>query len=138
MKLITNIIAMGAAVFMSAGVSAESITEQDLAKGVTEIIEVKAVQPEYPVDALYRGREGSVLLSYNLDTNGVPKDIKVVSVDGSKVFVPASLRALKNTRFEAARVNGEVVAVQGVKRRYSYILRESDGRLVASTSLASL
>ena len=116
------------------GAHAAELDSTDLAKGVTEIVEVKAVKPDYPADALYRKREGSIVFKFNIDTAGNPHGVELVSVEGSKVFLPVSRRAMDATRFEPVIVNGERVNVTGVLRKFTYKLVDDNGQPITNKS----
>ena len=116
------------------GAQAAQLESADLAKGVTEIVEVKAVKPSYPADALYRKKEGSIVFKFNIDTEGAPNGVELVSVEGSKVFLPVSRRAMDETRFEPIVVNGEKVNVTGVLRKFTYKLVDENGQPITDQS----
>ncbi|NIB44157.1 energy transducer TonB [Pseudomaricurvus alkylphenolicus] len=128
MKNLLKISAFVASCFASLSISAAEISAADLAKGVTEVIEVTEVQPEYPSIALFRKREGSVMLKYTIDESGAPSDVELVSVNGSELFVHSSIRALKASRFQPVLLNGEPVRVSGLYRKYSYVLSNNYGK----------
>ena len=126
MKGLAKILAVGAAALFSLQVSAVELSESDLAKGVTEVVEVRAVMPEYPQEALFKGKEGAVLLSYSINEKGVPFDVEVIKVTGSNAFINPSVRALAKSRFSPALLNGNPISVSGLLRRYNYKLVSGD------------
>lgn len=87
---------------------------------VASIETVKEVVPNFPRLADRNGAEGSVVLSYNLDVNGKPVDIKVVEAQPKRIFTKAALRALKASRFSVTDDQGTSYAVEGLSRRYDF------------------
>lgn len=58
------------------------------------------VEPRYPRSARWQGIEGSITLSYRIDSRGRPVDIAVVSAAPSGVFDKATIAAFNKWRFE--------------------------------------
>lgn len=69
-------------------------------------------QPNYPARALRSGVEGSISVRIDLDAQGVPTDVQVVSRSGerSRDLDRAVLEAARAWRFQPAIRNGEPVA----------------------------
>jgi periplasmic protein TonB len=61
---------------------------------------VTRTNPEYPVDALYRGVEGSVVLEYTVDERGRVVKPRILESAPHGVFDRAALRALSTWRYE--------------------------------------
>ena len=67
---------------------------------------VHVVAAEYPDDALEKGLEGEVELSFEVNIRGNPKKVRVVRSDPPGVFDKAAVRALKQWKFDA-RTKGD-------------------------------
>lgn len=78
--------------------------------------------PIYPNSAIMQKKQGHVVLSYDLNTQGEPVNIKVVDCKGTKRFVRPSIQALANTRFEPVIANDQAVSVVGLQKQYDYML----------------
>ena len=87
---------------------------------VANIETVKEVQPKYPALAVRSGVEGYVILSYDLDANGKPKDIEIMEEHPKRVFSHAAIRALKASRFSVVDAEGVSYSVNGLARRYDF------------------
>ncbi len=87
---------------------------------VASIETVKDVAPKFPRLANRTGTEGHVVLSYNLDANGKPVDIKVVEEHPKRVFATTAIKALKASRFSVTDDEGTSYAVEGLSRRYDF------------------
>jgi bla regulator protein blaR1 len=66
---------------------------------VREPMAAHAVQPSYPERALLRGIEGSVRLSYYVDSDGRVRDVRVEQSSPPSIFDSAALNALRKWRF---------------------------------------
>lgn len=84
------------------------------------IQKVQDVTPQFPRLATRAGTEGHVVLSYNLDVNGKPVDIKVVEEQPKRVFTASAVKALKASRFSVIDDQGTSYAVEGLSRRYDF------------------
>jgi len=67
-------------------------------------------RPDYPRIARFKGWEGTVVLRINLDDQGAPVVISVISSSGYPVLDEAASATAKQWRFEPARQNGQAVA----------------------------
>ena len=121
-KLIVKLSAISVLVVASLGVSASTISANDLAESGVDIVKTKSVMPIYPNNALMNKKQGHVVLSYDLNAQGEPVNIKVVSHKGTKRFVRPSVKALAETRFEPVMSNNQAVTVTGLQKQYDYLL----------------
>ncbi len=74
---------------------------------------VKRTAPSYPRNASQRNIEGWVELSFDIDTQGKPKDIEILAAEPSGIFEREALRSVKKWRFEPAwneQTNEPVIA----------------------------
>lgn len=69
------------------------------------------LQPQYPQRALDRGISGTVEIEYLVDTDGVPRNLQVVSADPPEVFDRAALAAIRRWRYEPVIDDGVPVEV---------------------------
>lgn len=67
-------------------------------------------EPEYPKDLRRVGKEGSVVVSVDVDATGKPSNIVLKQRSGERDFDRAALQAVEQWTFEAARENGKAVA----------------------------
>lgn len=86
------------------------------------------VSPSYPQRALRRGIEGYVVVEFTVTANGSVKDPRVVEADPPNVFNQAALRAAKKFKYKPKTVNGEPVAVEGVRNIIRFKLDKGNGR----------
>lgn len=66
---------------------------------------VRSVSPVYPSEALLAGIQGTVVVEFALNTNGVPQDLEVVDSSAGQ-FDVAALQALARWRFTPPAVPG--------------------------------
>lgn len=71
----------------------------------------KYTAPEYPAKALTQRISGSVTVEYVVDTNGDPRDVRVVEATPPGVFDKAATSAVKRWHYEPVVANGAPVEV---------------------------
>jgi len=87
-----------------------------IAAPATEAIEVRSnlpralvrVQPDYPVHEKIRGVTGKVDLQFDIDRDGSVSDVRVLQSSPENVFDRVAIAALKQWRFAASGVAGQV------------------------------
>jgi protein TonB len=67
--------------------------------------------PEFPSKALSQRLSGSVTVEYTVDTNGEPRDVRVVEATPPGVFDKAAIAAVKRWKYEPVIANGAPVEV---------------------------
>ena len=72
---------------------------------------VKYTPPEFPTKALSQRVSGTVTVEYVVDTNGEPRDVRVVEATPPGVFDHAAISAIKKWRYEPVTANGAPVEV---------------------------
>lgn len=87
---------------------------------------VKDIKPFYPRPALKDRQQGYVLLSYSVTRDGKVDDVKVVEEYPQKTFASSALRALKASEFVAYNPKGKKSRVEGLLRRYEFVLAMND------------
>ena len=88
--------------------SAAGLTPSQLAQNLKRI---KYVPPEFPAKALSQRVSGSVTIEYIVDTNGDPRDVRVVEASPPGVFDHAAINAVKHWHYEPVVANGVPVEV---------------------------
>jgi TonB family protein len=89
-------------------------TEEYLVSQMPQVL--SEVRPQYPEDAKAERKEGSVVLSVLVDTEGTVRQVKVI--EGEDVFKGPALEAMKKFKFKPATMEGKNIAV-----RIRYTLR---------------
>ena len=88
--------------------AASGLTPAQLAANLKRL---KYVPPEFPSKALAQRVGGSVTIEYIVDTNGDPRDVRVVEATPPGVFDHAAITAVKRWRYEPVVANGAPVEV---------------------------
>lgn len=91
----------------------------------------KRVVPEYPRSMSRQGLSGWVDVFYTVAKDGTTRD-HVVYYSSHKNFTKAALKSLRANIYEPETINGEPVAVNGLKMRYTFSLegtRFDDNRI---------
>jgi periplasmic protein TonB len=87
---------------------AGGLTPAQLAQNLKRL---KYVPPEFPSKALAQRVSGSVTIEYIVDTNGNPRDVRVVEATPPGVFDHAATTAVKHWHYEPVVANGAPVEV---------------------------
>ncbi|MDB6012926.1 MAG: Protein TonB [Gammaproteobacteria bacterium] len=88
--------------------AASGLTPAQLAANLKRL---KYVPPEFPSKALTQRVSGSVTIEYIVDTNGDPRDVRVVEATPPGVFDHAAMQAVKHWHYEPVVANGAPVEV---------------------------
>jgi protein TonB len=88
--------------------AAAGLTPSQLAANLKRL---KYVPPEFPSKALAQRVSGSVTIEYIVDTNGDPRDVRVVEASPPGVFDHAAIAAVKRWHYEPVVANGAPVEV---------------------------
>ena len=88
--------------------AASGLTPAQLAQNLKRL---KYVPPEFPSKALAQRVSGSVTIEYIVDTNGDPRDVRVVEATPPGVFDHAAITAVKHWHYEPVVANGAPVEV---------------------------
>ncbi|ALS96894.1 energy transducer TonB [Lacimicrobium alkaliphilum] len=81
------------------------------------------IAPAYPQLALGSGKEGWVLLTYNVDATGAPVDIEVQDSSPKGMFEESATSALRKWRYLPPKKNGEYQPQQDLKTVIEYRLK---------------
>jgi TonB family protein len=81
---------------------------------------IRKVKPVYPMAALHAGVGGFVEVSFNVDKDGIPHDMGIVTA-ADNAFVTPTIDALRRWRFEPAQIDDKPVPAfgEGVRIRFS-------------------
>ena len=78
------------------------------------------VQPRYPRKALRLGKQGYVILSFDINESGRVINIKVVKSEPRRLFEKEAERALKQWKYKPMLVNGEAKRQLGQRIRLDF------------------
>jgi TonB family protein len=81
-----------------------------VSQGVVEATLVKRVEPVYPMQARNQRLQGKVTLSATISTEGSVTEVAVVN--GPPVLADAAKTAVKNWKFNPAKLNGTPIQIQ--------------------------
>jgi TonB family protein len=77
----------------------------------SQLKQTRSAAPEYPQSALAHQIAGSVLLTYTVDSGGVPRDVHVIESTPPGVFDASAVTAVRRWRYAPVVVNGTAVEV---------------------------
>lgn len=80
------------------------------------------LSPVYPTRAARTGKEGAVVMSFNIDTFGFVRDIEIID-STAQVFDRVSIEALEKWRYAPKIVNGQAVIAKGNKVQLDFKMK---------------
>ena len=89
-------------------------------KGNTMAMPLYRVQPRYPRKALRLGKQGYVVLSFDINEAGRVVNIKVLKAKPLRLFEKEAVRALKHWKYKPMLINGEAVSQIGQSIRLDF------------------
>ncbi|MGF1778849.1 TonB family protein [Vibrio nomapromontoriensis] len=88
-----------------AGVAMNAPSVPDIGRN-QQVMPLHRKEPRYPRRAIQRNMEGYVVMSFTIDVNGRPTDIKVVEAQPKRIFEREAMVALKQWKYQPMVVNG--------------------------------
>jgi protein TonB len=89
-----------------------------------DVLALTRVAPQYPAVALRQGLEGHVIVEFTVLRTGAVADIAVVESTHS-VFERAAIEAAGKFRYKPRVVDGETIAVPGVRTKLTFQLEKA-------------
>ena len=80
------------------------------------------VEPRYPVRAKKQGAEGYVLISFTINPQGRPIDIKIIEAKPRRLFEKEAIRALRKWKYQPKVVDGKAIDQVGQTVRLEFNL----------------
>ena len=128
MTLKNNILCLLGATIISALLST-SISSATTHKGNVgedgdeiEVTRVFYASPTYPRNAIRLGREGYVLIEFDVDTDGAVLDPYVIESEPTGVFERSAIKAVRKWLYTPPVYNGVSVKVNDVRARVTFAL----------------
>lgn len=89
-----------------------------------EYLPIVKVPAQYPRRAAERGIEGWVMLQFTVTKQGTVTDISVIDADPKGYFERSAKRAAAKWKYKPKVVNGQPIAVTGVKHKVTFEMAE--------------
>ncbi|GLS27030.1 M56 family metallopeptidase [Marinibactrum halimedae] len=93
---------------------------------------VSVITPIYPTGALRRGREGKVIVQFDITESGKVNAPNIIYSEPKRLFDAAVMAAIKQFRFQPQRVNGRPVWVENVTETFLFRLEASSAQSTLS------
>lgn len=90
--------------------------------GETMAMPLYRVEPRYPAKALRLGKQGYVVLSFDINEAGKVANIQIIEAKPKRLFERDAKRALKKWKYKPMMVNGQAVKQLGQKVRLDFKL----------------
>ena len=88
-----------------------------------EITRVFYSNPTYPRNAIRLGREGYVIIEFDVDTDGAVLDPYVIQSEPTGVFERAAIKAVRKWLYKPPSYNGVSVKVNEVRAKVTFALQ---------------
>jgi TonB family protein len=95
----------------SAGARSMAASGVNAASLAASLKRTRYVPPEFPSKALSQRVSGSVTVEYTVDTNGDPRDVRVIEATPPGVFDHSAITAVKKWHYDPVVANGAPVEV---------------------------
>jgi len=82
------------------------------------------VHPRYPSKATKRGVEGYVSLSFDVDPQGRPMNIKVIDAKPRRLFEKEAIRALRKWKYQPKIVDGKAIVQEHQTARVEFKIQK--------------
>ncbi|MGF1689478.1 energy transducer TonB [Photobacterium japonica] len=82
------------------------------------------VEPRYPARAMKQGAEGYVVMSFTIDTQGRPTEVKVIESKPRRLFEREAMRALKKWKYQPKVLDGKAMAQVGQTVRLEFKIQK--------------
>jgi len=89
-----------------------------------DYVPIFRMAPSYPKDMLRKGAEGYVDLAFTVDATGFVTNPEVIGGSGNASFEEEALVTVGRFRYAARHLDGEPVAVENVKTRISFRIKD--------------
>ena len=90
--------------------------------GDGEYLPIVKIAPNYPIEAMKKGLQGSCTVQYTVTTTGATKDIAIVDGECPQVFARASIRAAKKFKYKPRQEDGKTIEVPNVRNMFIFEL----------------
>ncbi len=94
----------------------EQTLRQMFSRDDSDYLPISKSAPTYPLDAQLAGREGWVVVEYDIDIDGSVKNVRAIEYS-HKGFVEAAVESAEKARYRSRVVDGQPVVVEGVRTR---------------------
>jgi protein TonB len=82
----------------------------DVSKVDAKPVPLFRAKPAFPAQARSKGITGKVAFKFLVDRDGMVKDVEIISAEPKDIFDEATINAVKQWRFQPAKVKGTAVA----------------------------
>ncbi|AZQ12458.1 energy transducer TonB [Shewanella khirikhana] len=97
-------------------------TGQDFGNNNFDAVPVVQIQPNYPISAAQNGKEGFVVLGFDIAADGSTTNIRVLDANPKRTFDAAARDAVKRWKYKPRMVDGKPVAVSNQQIRLDFSL----------------
>lgn len=88
-----------------------------------QVMPLHRTEAVYPPKARQRRIEGYIILSFDIDKRGQPKNIEVVESKPPRIFTREAIKALRHWKYQPRIVNGQAQEQRGQKVKLEFKLR---------------
>lgn len=89
-----------------------------------EYLPLVKVAPIYPARAASRGIEGYCIVEYTVTKSGSTKNVRATDCQPAGMFESASIKAAEKFKYKPRVVDGDPIAVAGVRNKFTYKLEK--------------
>ncbi|WP_394131939.1 TonB family protein [Shewanella maritima] len=98
----------------------------DSSRNNAEALPVVQISPQYPMDAARDGKEGYVVVMFDIAASGEVINAQVVEAQPKRIFNRAAIQAINNWKYKPKMVEGKVINQTGVQVRLDFQLDKAN------------
>lgn len=109
---------------LDSGVSGLAISAPNFSDftGNQQAMPLYRVEPRYPAKAMKRGAEGYVVMSFTIDEQGRPTNVKVTEAKPRRMFEREAVKALKKWKYQPKVIDGKAIEQVGQTVKLEFTL----------------
>lgn len=105
---------------ISAPVAAVPAPVAQASAGDAMAVPLHRVEPEFPARAQRRGKEGYVVVSYDISTTGKVINIRIIEAKPKRTFEKSVKKAMQKWKFKPLMVNGKAQVQTKQRQRFEF------------------
>ncbi|WP_394390940.1 energy transducer TonB [Shewanella woodyi] len=99
-------------------------TEYNRGSMTSEALPIVQVSPRYPISAAQNGKEGYVILGFDITKMGTVTNVKVLEANPKRIFNKAAIQAIKNWKYKPKMEKGVAVIQSNQQVQLDFTLEQ--------------
>jgi protein TonB len=100
------------------------VTEHNRRAVTSEALPIVQVSPRYPISAAQSGKEGYVILEFDITEKGTVSNVKVLDANPKRIFNKSAIQAIKNWKYKPKMEEGVPVVQPNQQVQLDFTLEQ--------------